>query len=82
MAGLLMMLFGGGIPPLLLLAGLLILVGSVMCSSIVFARTKTSDYSTRFSIDFNQAPPLWQSDNDVFWKEIKAFFLGASGSQV
>ena len=74
MAGLSVGLFGAGIPLLLPIAGLLLLVGIVMKSSVVFTGIQSSDYLTRYSIDFNQVPPLWHSDDDTFWKGVKTFF--------
>jgi DNA-directed RNA polymerase subunit M/transcription elongation factor TFIIS len=64
------------IPFLLPIAGLLLLVGICMVLSTFFSTTKVSDYVSRFTIDFNQTPPAWHSDEDVFWKEVKSFFLG------
>lgn len=29
---------------------------------------------TQFEIDFGSMPPRWKSDDDVFWKDVKAFF--------
>lgn len=74
LAAVLIGMFGTAIPPLLPIAGLLLVIGFILHSSTIFSGVQPTDYFTRFSIDFNQVPPKWQSDDDAYWKEIKAFF--------
>jgi len=76
-AGLLTGLFGAGLPFLLPVAGLMVLIGLLMSSATVFSGVSMADYVTRFSIDFNAAPPRWESDDEAFWKPVRDFFPGA-----
>jgi hypothetical protein len=71
----LMGLFGAAFPPLLVIAGLVFIAGLIMSMDLLFTGIQQSDYLSRFSIDFNQSPPAWQSDDETFWKPVKDFFF-------
>ncbi len=53
--------------PLLIIAAIMMLVSSLRT-------TDPSDTFQEFSIDFSQSPPHWYSNDDEFWKPVKAFF--------
>jgi hypothetical protein len=61
--------------PTLLLCGLAVIVGLGMLVIGLFTDGKVTDTCLSFHIDFAANPPKWTSDDDEFWKDIKAFFF-------
>jgi hypothetical protein len=62
--------------PLLFQLGFLASVASCGCIAAgLLMGFKPTDRVVTFSIILSTTPPKWTSDDDEFWKDVKAFFL-------
>lgn len=79
--GLLFMLLGAFLPGTLgilvpWIVGPLCFFGGVVLMLIsMLGNDQATDFVVTFVVDFSQSPPIWQSDDDDFWKNVKKFFL-------
>lgn len=74
--GLLSMIGGLFFPIIPFHLGSLAFIAGIVCLALAGKTDfKPTDQTKQFRIDFSQIPPRWSSDDDVFWQEVKEFFL-------